>query len=215
MKIKFAMLIFFSIIFSAPPISAAIIASSSFDTGTDGWTWQTPASAFSWQSTGGNPGGYILFDDNKASPESIIYAPTQYLGDWNSMGVSNLSYEVNVFTTGSINIVHTHNVWISGPGGSAYWPGPQPNPSLHWRQLNVPISSDSWVVTSGSWESILADVTQLSIDTEWYNNWYPMEITGIDNISLNSVNSVPVPPAVWLLGSGIVGLAALRRKVQK
>jgi hypothetical protein len=213
MKIKFAIIILLSIFFSTHSTPAAIIASSTFDTGIDGWTWKTPSSQYSWQATGGNPGGYIRFDDNKAGPESIIYAPDNYLGDWNSMDVTNLSYEVNVFTTGSVYIVGGHYVWISGPGGSAYWPGPQPNPNLHWRQLNVPISSDAWVITSGSWESILDDVTELRIGTEWYNNWSPFEITGIDNISLHG--TVPLPPAVWLLGTGIVGLAALRRKAQK
>lgn len=34
------------------------------------------------------------------------------------------------------------------------------------------------------------------------------------NFTLNTA-PVPIPGAVWLLGSGIVGLAALRRKVQK
>jgi hypothetical protein len=30
-----------------------------------------------------------------------------------------------------------------------------------------------------------------------------------------SINAVPIPPAVWLLGSGLLGLVAIRRRMQK
>ncbi len=34
----------------------------------------------------------------------------------------------------------------------------------------------------------------------------------LDNVSISNVNAVPVPAAVWLFGSGLVGLIATRRK---
>jgi hypothetical protein len=38
--------------------------------------------------------------------------------------------------------------------------------------------------------------------------------TSIDNVMV-STNAVPVPPTVWLLGSGLLGLVGLRRKFKK
>jgi hypothetical protein len=35
------------------------------------------------------------------------------------------------------------------------------------------------------------------------------------NVSLSSMQTVPIPAAVWLLGSGLVGLVAIRRKRTK
>jgi hypothetical protein len=34
----------------------------------------------------------------------------------------------------------------------------------------------------------------------------------LDGISLSSPSSVPIPSALWLIGSGLIGLAGLRRK---
>ncbi len=34
----------------------------------------------------------------------------------------------------------------------------------------------------------------------------------LDNISYTVVNAVPIPPAVWLFGSGLIGLIGVRRK---
>ncbi|BBO68373.1 hypothetical protein DSCA_23030 [Desulfosarcina alkanivorans] len=38
------------------------------------------------------------------------------------------------------------------------------------------------------------------------------EDIAIDNVQINGVSAVPVPAAVWLLGSGLVGLIGIRRK---
>jgi hypothetical protein len=34
----------------------------------------------------------------------------------------------------------------------------------------------------------------------------------IDNVTLNVPSAVPIPPSIWLLGSGIIGLVGLRRR---
>ena len=46
---------------------------------------------------------------------------------------------------------------------------------------------------------------------------------GGGNVALSNItvtgtlagNPVPIPPAIWLLGSGLLGLAAVRRKLRK
>ena len=43
------------------PANADTIASSSFDADAEGWTGS--GTSFSWEGSGGNPGGYMQFDN--------------------------------------------------------------------------------------------------------------------------------------------------------
>jgi len=158
-----------------------IIAASTFDTDADGWTLTSVG--HSWESTGGNPDGYIRYDDNKGGTNYIL-APEKFLGNWAAMGVTNLIYEVKIFYTGSVYIVGTYWMVIEGPGGSARWYGPPPDPAAGWLSLDVPVIEGEWVILSGSWDALLADITELRVAMEFYNNWGPFEITGIDNFQL-------------------------------
>ena len=45
-----------------------------------------------------------------------------------------------------------------------------------------------------------------------YDAWVTWGSGGVDFEALGVINAVPVPAAVWLLGSGLVGLIGLRRK---
>jgi len=179
---------------------------STFDTDADGWVFDVYDQ--SWQSTGGNPGGYIL--NSAYGATGLVSAPSKFLGDWAAMDATNLTYEIKIFDTGSICQIGNYWVRIDGPGGNAYWLGPPapPYPSA-WLTLNVPITESDWTIESGSWNALLADVTQLRIATEFYNNYTPQEITGIDNVSLNVI---PVPGAVIL---GMIGLSVAGVKLRK
>ena len=179
---------------------------STFDTDADGWVFDM--SDQSWQSTGGNPGGYIRNSADCAT--GLVTAPSKFLGDWAAMGATDLTYEIKIFDTGSICQIGNYWGRIDGPGGNAYWLGPPapPVPS-DWLTLNVPITESDWTIESGSWNALLADVTQLRIATEFYNNFTRQEITGFDNVSLNVV---PVPGAVIL---GMIGLSVAGVKLRK
>ena len=41
------------------------------------------------------------------------------------------------------------------------------------------------------------------------------DYVGIDDVRFGNANAVPVPAAIWLLGSGLVSLVGLRRKLKK
>ncbi len=210
----FVGIIFFSS-FATSAISGPV--TSTFDTGTDGWTWDSGLNAaFTWESSGGNPGGYIRYDDNKdTGPVSGIYAPADYLGDWQTPDITYLTYETKVFSTGSIASFGHYQVWISGPGGSAKWIGPNPPASAgDWLLIEVPITESQWIVESGSWGDLLPNITELYIHMEYYSNWTSFEIVGIDNINLNETPGVVVPvPAAVLLG--ILGLGFAGIKLRK
>jgi hypothetical protein len=170
---------------------------STFDSDSEGWILINEG--HSWQGSGGNPGGYIRYDDNLDNDVgSAILAPDKFLGNWTDMGVTELAYESRIFDTGYVYLIGAHGVTIKGPGGYAYRSGPVPDPSAGWRSLHVSITESEWTVTSGSWDAILNNVTELAIAMEYYNNWGPFEITGIDNVTLFTgvvPNSPPVADA--------------------
>lgn len=175
---------------------------STFDTDSDGWTFDS--TPISWQDSGGNPDGYMHYDNNLGGTPGI-YAPEKFLGDWSSLNeVGTITYEANIFTTGSVYLIGRYQAYLSGPGGEATWLGPEPDPSTLWLSLSVPIAESEWLVNSGSWESLLEDVTSFGIETAYYNNWGPFEITGIDNVVLT-----PEPTTLLLFG---LGSLALRKK---
>jgi hypothetical protein len=65
-KLFFPALFFGLLVTSAEGIPAA----STFDTDVDDWI--TPSAGHSWASTGGNPDGYIRYDNNNAGNAWIL-----------------------------------------------------------------------------------------------------------------------------------------------
>jgi hypothetical protein len=206
--------------FSALAVSslgrASIIASSAFDAGFDGWT-SSPGSplAFSWESSGGNPGGYIRYDDNLEGPGeagSAVFAPAGYLGNWADADVTQLSYQMNVFSTGAVAGVGNYIVGLESPSGSALWIGPLANANVPWFQLDVPIVESDWTVSSGTWNDILSNVTELRIGMELYSSGVTAEVTGLDNVELRSAREtvVPLPATLYLFALGLATLVPRR-----
>ena len=58
--------------------AAGVFVSSTFDTDFDGWTGE--GGCYTYQTTGGNPGGYMQFSD--CSSTGYISAPAKFLGNW-------------------------------------------------------------------------------------------------------------------------------------
>jgi len=46
-------------------------------------------------------------------------------------------------------------------------------------------------------------------------NWSIVDINGGKQLLITEAQPVPIPAAVWLFGSGLLGLAGSRRKFQK
>jgi len=176
---------------------------TTFDSGLDGWTSNTPAEV-TWADSGGNPGGYARFEDATIN-DTYLIAPPRYLGDWSGLdGVESISYDHNViWITGSAFPRAPYTVVISGPGGQATWTGAYAPRQPGWNTVTAPVTESEWTIDSGQWDAILANVTDLSIRVEQYSN---LDISGMDNISLHT----PEPATLSVLGLG--GLAMLRRR---
>jgi len=183
---------------------------SSFDIDAEGWTG-TPgiggAINFAWESTGGNPGGFIAATDGGAQQWYFI-SPDSWDGDWTSYTGGMLRYDISIlnpalppydyFTLDDVQIYSgtDYAAWNSGI-----------NPTDSWTSYAVQLVSSNFTVTgSASFEDIIANVTELRIRGE-YLNFNDRE--GLDNVS---ITAVPVPAAIWLFGSGLVGLIGISRR---
>ena len=80
-KMFFALL---TIVFFIAPAHANLI--STFDAGFEGWTvWDSKpddVTNFRWESTGGNPGGFIAADDVGLNATFWFRSPISWGGDW-------------------------------------------------------------------------------------------------------------------------------------
>jgi hypothetical protein len=193
---------------------AGIIAESTFDTSLDGWTSNTP-SQISWSKTGGNPGGFMLFED-ATGDSTVVDAPSAFLRNYSALnGVGTISFDDKVIAETGIQSISPYEIDLSGPGGSATWTGATPKGVTGWVTLNVPLVQSDWKIDSGTWKGLLANVTQLQIPIELVtNDTIPGDTDheGIDNVILSS--SAPEPASLTLIGSGITVLAgcAIRRR---
>jgi len=200
---------------SVAHVNGYIIASSTFDTGFDGWgALPGETTSLSHMMTGGNPGGYINNVDTGPTSGNIV-APAEFTGDWSSLdGSGLLSWDFNMFDPG-VGTVLDLRAYIFGPGGSAtYLSGIVP-PQGSWISVAASIMESVWNVDTGNWNSILSDVTELRLMIENVVTTARFETTGIDNVFLSNEpepSSVPEPSSILLFGSAISLIFAYRKK---
>ncbi len=163
------------------PRSAVIIAQSDFETEADGWTCVGDGD-WSWQSSGGNPSGYLLSIDPGFGLNTFAIAPQKFLGSWTSLdGHGTLSYDFQVFV-GHAAPDEAPNVTISGPGGSATaLTAAGPVDLSTWARCSVPIRAAEWTMQSGTWPALIDSITKIQIDMELVGG---TERSGIDNVKL-------------------------------
>jgi hypothetical protein len=198
-------------------IVGAASVTSTFDTDLDGWTSDNTPAEIGWAATGGNPGGYVRFDPDTTGNATAILAPSTFLGDWTSFDmVGKISYDHKIFSLGGGFIFLPYRIDIKGPGGTAFWEGETPSGLTDWplppdQTVVAPLREDVWSITNGSWSGLLSNITELRIQIELVDNTSSGggDIAGIDNVNLSSI---PIPSAVWLFGSGLLGLIGMARR---
>lgn len=181
--------------------------STAFDTGFDGWN--PIFFGWSWQSDGGNPGGYVRFAESGTPPYTSLAAPSSFLGDWSSLdGIGSLSYDFRLFSGTPDSTAGVMVTGGFGAAGTMFWHQPVTAGTVGWETVAAPLNEASWEIHGGSWKGILANVTEVRIFPDYFD--YFGEVTGIDNIAI-----VPEPSAATIAALAMVMFGCTRLCLRK
>lgn len=171
-------------------------AKSTFDTHLEGWT-MVGNGTFSHQSSGGNPGGYARWVDvSGPNGDGWAVAPADYRGSWASLTTYGaLKWDHRIVNPGNGTTFLNGRAEISGPGGAAFYQSPVQMNS-NWTTFSAPIKQPSWSITSGTWASLVTNVTSLKIRLEAVWGGTVLDQAGIDNVYLGDTNELVVSISV-------------------
>ena len=207
-KTRIAVAAAFAVALSIAQASATTI-SSTFDTGAEGWTaLDTVGHDYNanWQSTGGNPGGFLEGVENVSNGGTGYFiAPSKFLGDLSAYAGGTLSYDLEVIS-GS-DYFSDVDVIISNGSNSVSWTSNINPVGDGWVAFHVQLDQANF---GSNLASILSNVTELQIRGEFISG---PEEEGLDNVKLTS-SAVPEPStwAMMLLGFASLGFTTYRRK---
>jgi PKD repeat protein len=168
--------------------------SSTFDTNTDNWHSEGDGNYY-WEAATGNPGGCFRVDDDATGDWNSAFAPVQYLGNWSLATTSDfVSANVFVHNISGNYTTGTYVFRLKGPGGEAKaFPDVQP-PLEIWNTYTVNMDPSNWVILSGTWSGLLAQVNEFVVRAEYL---YGDEYVRIDNVQLSFTPVVvPVVPVL-------------------
>jgi hypothetical protein len=193
--------------------ASASTISSTFDGSADGWIAVDPTGDYtaSWQGLGGNPGGYLLGNENTPlGGTGYFTAPSKFLGNLSAYFNGTLSYDLKVIAGTLSSFFEDVDVRITGAAGTVSWSSALVPLGNDWFTMQVQLNSANF--SGGDLAAILADVTKFEIRGELISG---SESEGLDNVFL-ATSAVPEPStwAMMMLGFTGVGYMIRRRRKQ-
>ena len=175
-----------------PAAAAAdtVLVKTTFAADLDGWTSNTLAEV-AWQATCGNPTGVAIFKD-QSSAGTYLDAPAKFLSpaiaSTKLSGKGYISWQHKIGPQKNVQSVSPYEIRLSGPNGAAKFDGSVPPVTPQsWQTVVAPLLEADWTVTSGTWDGLLANVTDLQIDIELVtNNGNNNDTEFLDNIEIVS-----------------------------
>jgi uncharacterized repeat protein (TIGR02543 family) len=164
-----------------------VLASSTFDGDTDGWTTTGDGSASSFVSSGGNPAGYVSSTDQAQGLDWYWRAPAKFLGNMAAAYQGTLQFDLKQSAVDSQ--YNLDDVVLVGGGYTLAYDTPN-NPATTWTHYSIPLNETAgWKLNSitgpaASQAQILAvlgALTDLRIRGEFRNG---ADTGGLDNVLL-------------------------------
>lgn len=161
-----------------------------FEGGTrDGWVSEGDGVSY-WESGTGNPGGCMRVDDDATGNWNNAYAPVKFLGDWSGVTASDyVMADIFLHKINGSNGAGTYVFHIKGPGGEARALTGTIPPLDVWTTYTANFNPANWTIISGTWNAILASVTEFVVRAEYING---DEYNRLDNIILSITPAHPV-----------------------
>jgi hypothetical protein len=196
----------------AQPVSAMTITNS-FDADAQGWAGNPGQGSLAWVAAGGNPGGHIQISDigvttNNGFGSGALAGP-DFLGDLTAFDGGTLSFDMATFAGGGATFESFGNLQIQGGGLVATTDVAASAPAGGWQNYSTSFDATSWGVSTADWLTILSDVALFGFPTDAFDG---ADTIGVDNVALSTINPVPVPAAVWLFGTALIGFVGMSRR---
>jgi len=204
-----------------PGISqAATAVSDNFDADLGSWVNNTPQSINTHVPTGGNPDGYLFTENRTSFTMGAVNLTPDYTGIF-ADGIWNIKVDLNFingnFTDSRLRFRYqdlTTNGWHISLEKTNFFDLPE------WKTYSVTFDTtwDDATAMANGWRKEADGSTPTPHFKDLWDNVYtsevritadPGSVAGIDNYI---ASPVPVPAAVWLFGSGLLGLAGIARR---
>jgi len=180
-----------------PAFIRAAPVSSTFNTGTDGWSAAGDfAAPVTWTATGGNPDGSVFIEDSVTGGTTYFVAPAKYLGDHSDAYGQSLTFDLKQ-VIGSPNQFDNDDVILAASGLTLAY-NTTNNPALNgsWTSFTVPLTESGWHVgsiagtaaTQSQFKIVLAAISDLRIRAEYQTG---ADTDYLDNVHLKAQTFLP------------------------
>ncbi len=186
---------------------------STFDTDTDGW-FKLPGSdagsSVQWVSTGGNPDGFLQYNEVGSGFLDFVAAPAKFLGNKAGYYGGTLSFDIKTNTLSSPTN-RNDQVKLIGDGIELRFELPNPSPLNEWHARSIDlVETAGWINTGDNQPpsqtemlSVLGNLTALHLLTDYRS--------GTEKPSYDNIKLVPEPTTAALIGM-VSPLALIRRR---
>jgi hypothetical protein len=153
---------------------------SNFDIDTDGWS--VNGGNIYHHNSNGNPDGFIEFEDNQDGA-GIFLAPNKFLGNLQLYKQGTLEFDLKNTNNNGQNMLWGYgNIKISSPTINAERNVVPLEYINDWTTFSIPLNSNEWGLTETGWDSLLSEITEISIQVDAQWDYY--DRVGLDNFSI-------------------------------